>query len=248
MFRCAVTLDPASPISPRCRLYAPLRMRVRYGVFLLRMLAFAAVLGSPMHAHAEGGSYNVDDASVVGAGKCQLESWLREWSHGSNGFYAVPACGAGPVEFGVTLNTGHGTAGPGINPSIKWQLRNGDDKGVGVAVATAATWLHGRRDDAQAYVATTFGIDDARRWMVALNAGADRIRGESAYALYGVGLDFSLTTRWTLLVERMWTHRTITSQGGVRLNFGDSSLDLVVGSERSPHAEHWINIGWNAAF
>jgi hypothetical protein len=206
------------------------------------MLVFGA------DARAEGGSYNVDDASVVGAGKCQLESWLREWSHGSNGVYAVPACGAGPVEFGVTLNTGHGTFGPGVNPSIKWQLRNGDDKGIGVAVATAATWIRGRQDDAQAYVATTFGLDDARRFMVALNVGADRARGESTHALYGFGLDYALTTRWTLLVERLWTHRTITSQGGVRLAFGESSLDVVVGSERSLHASHWINLGWNAAF
>jgi hypothetical protein len=223
-------------------------MRVRRGVFFRCALASASVLFFGTQARAEGGSYNVDDASVAGDGKCQLESWLREWPHGSNGLYTVPACGVGPVEFGVTLNTGHGIYGPGVNPAIKWQLRNGDDKGVGVAVATAATWLHGRRDDVQAYVATTFGLDDARRFMVALNAGADRVRGESTHSLLGFGLDFALTTRWTLLVERMWTRKTITDQGGVRLAFGESSLDLVVGSERSRHPSHWINLGWNAAF
>lgn len=223
-------------------------MRVRRDVFFLRAASAVACLLSGATLHAEGGSYNVDDASVVGTGKCQLESWLREWSHGSNGIYAVPACGAGPVEIGVTLNTGHRAFGPGVNPSVKWQLRNGDDKGIGVAIATAATWIRGRQDDAQTYVATTFGIDDARRVMVALNAGADRIGGESTHALYGIGVDFAVTPRWTLLVERLWTHRTITDQGGVRLAFGESSLDLVVGSEKSPHPSHWINVGWNAAF
>jgi hypothetical protein len=223
-------------------------MRVRRGVFLCAALAFLAMGFSASNAHAEGGSYNVDDASVAGDGKCQLESWLRVWSHGSNGVYSAPACGVGAVELSATLNTGHGLYGTAMSPSVKWQLRNGDDKGIGVALAAAATWLHGYRDDTQAYAATTFGLDDARRFMVALNAGVDRVRGESTHSLLGYGVDFAIDTRWTLLVERLWTRKTITDQGGVRLAFGESSLDLVVGSERSRHSSHWINLGWNAAF
>jgi hypothetical protein len=202
---------------------------------------------------AEGGSYNVDDASVVGAGKCQLESWLREWSNGTNGVYAAPACGIGPVEFGVTLNTGQHLRGVGANPGIKWQLRNGDDQGVGVALEANGTYLRGRQDDLQAYVATTFGLDDARKLMVAVNVGADRDHRTTSHPLYGAGLDLAVTSRLTLLVERVWTFRTKTDQGGVRLAFGESSLDLVVGSDRDaiehPRRDtHWINLGWNAAF
>ncbi|KJV24844.1 hypothetical protein [Luteibacter yeojuensis] len=215
-------------------------------------MAVVAVL-VPLAAQAEGGSYNVDDASVAGAGTCQLESWLRAWSNGTNGVYAAPACGIGPVELGVTLNTGQHLRGIGANPGIKWQLRNGDDKGVGVALEANGTYLRGRQDDLQAYVATTFGLDDARRLMVAVNIGADRDHRTRSHPLYGVGLDLALTRRVTLLVERVWTYRTTTDQGGVRVAFGESSLDLVVGGEREAierprHGSHWINLGWNAAF
>jgi hypothetical protein len=214
---------------------------LRLGFGVLALIAFA-------HAHAEGGSYNVDDASVVGNGKCQLESWLREWSNGSNGVYTVPACGVGAVELGLSLNTEQRTHGVTANPGAKWQLRNGDVKGIGVAVATNATYLHGHQEDVQAYVSTTFGLDDARRVMVALNAGADRMRHDSTHSLFGAGLSWSLTERWELLVERLWMHRTIDDQGGVRFGWDDSSVDLVIGSERGPHREHWINLGWNVAF
>ncbi|QWT21415.1 hypothetical protein KPL74_05285 [Bacillus sp. NP157] len=215
---------------------------VAYGVF--------ACIGLAPHgaAHASGGSYAVDDASVVGAGQCQVESWLRAWSKGSDGVHSVPACGIGPLEFGLDLETGQRVRGIGASPAVKWQLRDGDDKGVGVALVANVSYSSGRQRDAQSYVATTFGLDDARRWMVALNAGTDRTRGETTHALYGVGLSYALTQRWAWLVERLWTHRAIADQTGVRLAFGDSSLDLVFGRERSLQRSHWINIGWNASF
>lgn len=218
-------------------------MRLSLAVALMVALL---VVHAPVKA--SGGSYLVDDASVVGAGQCQLESWLRAWSKGSDGVWAVPACGIGPVELGLSLDRQQGEAGLGLSPAVKWQLRNGDDRGVGLAVVANATYQRGRYADSQAYASTSFGLDDARQWMVDLNLGVDRGRHGSAHALEGVGLTYAMNDRWSLLAERLWSHDSVSDQGGIRLTVGDSSFDLVVGREMAKLRSHWVNIGWNVAF
>lgn len=216
--------------------------------FFLAAALTVALFLVHLPAHASGGSYLVDDASVVGAGKCQLESWLRAWSNGSDGVWAVPACGVGPVEFGLSLHRQQGEAGLGLSPAVKWQLRNGDDHGIGLAVEVNTTYQHDRHVASQAYASTSFGLDDARRWMVDLNLGVDRERDRSAHPIEGAGVSYALDERWSLLAERFWSRGSVSDQAGVRLAFGDSSLDLVVGREMARLRSHWVNVGWNAAF
>lgn len=209
------------------------------------LMAVLFVMTSP--ALASGGSYLVDDASVVGAGQCQVESWLRAWSKGSDGVWAVPACGIGPVELSLALSRQQGLPGLSASPQLKWQLRNGDDSGVGVAVAANTTYQRGRRTASQAYASTSFGLDDARRLMLDIDLGVDQMRGRAAHALEGVGLAYAFDDRWSLLAERLWSHRAVSDQAGVRLTLGKASFDLVAGRERAERRSHWLNLGWNAA-
>jgi hypothetical protein len=221
----------------------------------LFILAFGVILiafASP--SMASGGSYLVDDASTATPGRCQLESWLQVFRGGAHTGWTVPACGVGPVEFGLGLG---GQSHPGHNlqnPSIKWQLRNGDDAGIGLAMATDTTLQNGHRVGSNVYAASNFGIDDERRLMANVNLGATRVEQGAWHRLAGVGFEFALTKQVALLAERLWAARlSQATQAGVRYYFGKdngNSVDLVVGRELE-HAlptSRWATVGLNLAF
>jgi len=214
--------------------------------------AILVLVTSPLLA--SGGSYLVDDASTATPGRCQLESWLQVFRGGTHTAWTVPACGVGPVEFGLGLG---GQSHPGYNlqnPSIKWQLRNGDDAGIGLAVAADTTLQNGHRIGSNVYAASNFGIDDERRLMANVNLGMTRVEQGAWHRLAGVGFEFAVTKEVALLAERLWASRlSQTTQAGVRYYFGKddgNSVDLVVGRERE-HAlpvSHWATLGLNLAF
>lgn len=214
------------------------------------LLALALILlAATSLASASGGSYLVDDASVAPAGHCQLESWLQAYAGGGRSGWSTPACGVGPVEFGLGL--GHAThpSANAFNPSVKWQLRNGDDAGWGVALATDTTIVHGRREGSNVYAATTFGLDDARHLLLDVNLGAAQTVREPWRRLVGIGAEYAMTGAWSVLGERLWTAGTShVTQWGVRYSFGDNSVDLVSGSEHARRVTRWSTLGLNLAF
>jgi len=221
-------------------------------VLILATGVFLAVLASP--AMASGGSYLVDDASTATPGRCQLESWLQVFRGGTHTAWTVPACGVGPVELGLGLGAQSHPGHTMQNPSLKWQLRNGDDAGVGLAVATDTTLQNGHRVDSNVYVSSNFGIDDARRLMANVNLGMTRPEQGTWRRLAGVGFEFAMTKQVALLAERLWASRlSQATQAGVRFYFGKdegNSVDLVVGRERERAlpVSRWANIGLNLAF
>jgi hypothetical protein len=203
---------------------------------------------------ASGGSYLVDDASTATPGRCQLESWMQVFRGGMHTAWTVPACGVGPVEFGLGLGTQSHPGHTMQNPSIKWQLRNGDDAGIGLALATDTTLQNGHRMGSNVYAASNFGLDDERRLMANVNLGMTRVEQGAWHRLAGVGFEFAVTKNLALLAERLWAARlSQATQAGVRFYFGKdegNSVDLVVGRERerAEAASHWATIGLNLAF
>lgn len=220
--------------------------------FIFALGVILAAFASP--SMASGGSYLVDDASTATPGHCQLESWMQVFRGGARTGWSVPACGVGPVEFGLGLG---GQSHPGRNlqsPSIKWQLRNGDDAGIGLAVATDTTLQNGHRIGSNVYAASNFGIDDSRRLMANVNLGMTRVEQGAWHRFAGVGFEFAVTKQVALLAERLWAARlSQATQAGVRYYFGKdegNSVDLVVGREleHALPASHWATIGLNLAF
>jgi hypothetical protein len=221
-------------------------------VFLFFVIASLLALASP--SFASGGSYLVDDASTATPGRCQLESWLQVFRGGTHTFWTVPACGVGPVEFGLGLG---GDSHPGHNmqnPSIKWQLRNGDDAGIGLALATDTTLQNGHRMGTNVYAASNFGIDDERHLMANVNLGMTRPEQGTWRRLVGVGFEYAVTKEVAVLAERLWTARlSQATQAGLRYYFGKddgNSVDLVVGRERERGLplSRWATLGLNLAF
>ncbi|MET0936435.1 MAG: hypothetical protein ABWX83_10615, partial [Luteibacter sp.] len=201
---------------------------------------------------ASGGSYLVDDASTATPGRCQLESWLQAFRGGTHTAWTVPACGIGPVELGLGLG---GQTHPGrnlANPSVKWQLRNGDEEGVGLALATDTTFGNGHHEGSNVYAASNFALDGGRRFMVNVNLGATRGNEGGWHALGGVGFEYAVSHHVGLLAERLWSKGlSQATQAGVRFYVGkDDSVDLVVGRERERNLplSRWATVGLNLAF
>lgn len=221
-------------------------------MLLLLFGAILALIVSP--SMASGGSYLVDDASTATPGRCQLESWMQAFRGGGRTAWSVPACGVGPVEFGLGIG---GQSHPGHNlqnPSVKWQLRNGDDAGIGLAIATDTTLQNGHRTGSNVYAASNFGLDEERHLMANVNLGMTRVEQGAWHRLAGVGFEFAVTKEVALLAERLWAAGlSRTTQAGVRYYFGKddgNSVDLVLGHEReraSPPSR-WATIGLNLAF
>jgi len=195
---------------------------------------------------ASGGSYLVDDGAIAPASHCQLESW-SQFRTSARSVTSVPACSWGAVEFSAQLTTGAHVGGASQSPGVKWQMVNGAR--VSAALALGTTWQRRRTQTSQAYVASTFLPDADSRWAFNVNVGAVRPRGAGAQRLLGGGIEFTVSPDMTLLAEWLDTAGAgRTAQAGVRLPFGDDSIDLVVGRGLGKAGDRWINMGVNLAF
>lgn len=213
--------------------------------FFLFLLAFSATLAS-LPSFAAGGSYLVDDASITPASHCQLESWMQFRTHAQS-LTTVPACSWGAVEYSADITTGVHTGGTSVAPSAKWLVFNGSR--VSTALDGGMTVQGGRVRDSFAYVASTFQLDAAGRWTVNANLGAIHTQGESTRRIIGGGVEFEASASATLLAEIFDTAGlTRSMQAGVRLPFGNDSIDLVVGRSTGKQVDRWINMGLNLAF
>lgn len=210
--------------------------------FLLVLLTLAVALPT----YAAGGSYLVDDASITPASHCQLESWMQ-FRTGARTLTSVPACSWGSVEYSAALSGGVHAGAFSVAPSAKWVAFSGAR--VSTALDAGVIVQRGQVRNSTAYVATTFQLDTAGRWLINTNLGATHSPGESTRRLLGAGVEFAASASATLLAEVLDTAgATRTYQAGVRLPFGNNSIDLVIGRSLGQQADRWINMGLNLAF
>ena len=89
--------------------------------------------------HAAGGHHSVDDAAILDAGQCQVETWTDQHANNAQDLLHVgPACRVGMVEIGLNLEREHGSEGRTVraSPQVKWAFAIGDSLSAGV-LATA---------------------------------------------------------------------------------------------------------------
>lgn len=213
--------------------------------FFVFPLALSAILAS-LPCFAAGGSYLVDDASITPASHCQLESWMQ-FRTGAHTLTSVPACSWGPVEYSAELIGGVHAGPVSVSPSAKWLVSSGSR--ISTALDAGVTVQGGTVRNSIVYMADTFQLDAAGRWLINTNLGASHAQGESTRRVLGAGVEFAASASATLLAEVLDTAGTTrTLQAGVRLPFGDNSIDLVVGRGIGQQADRWINMGLNLAF
>ncbi len=198
-----------------------------------------------------------DDARIVDAKACQVESWVRAERHGTSQFWAVPACT--PIEnFEITAGASmeRSAGDQRMADSLlqfKSMLRPLRTNDWGLALSLMRTEERGLEPggrDAPSYALNApLSVslrDDAL--VLHLNAGVrhDRV-ARRAYATWGFGSEIALRDRLQLIAEtygesgqRPFVH------GGLRywLVPDRVQLDTTVGSRvRAGSQERWFTIG-----
>jgi len=210
----------------------------------LQRWAVAGLLAvSGPDAGAMGGHFDVDDATVLGPGRCQVELW---WLHGQAAqlLHAGPGCRAGPVELALALDRVRRDderdriAGAQAKWVTAW-VPNVLDIGA-VLVAT-----HDEPRDVTlftAYVPITWTLHPALQ--LHANLGADRTTDGRHAKRIGAAGEWALNDKWSLLAERLHALEVISTRVGLRWSLSEqSSIDLSL-ARLSGSGKRLGGLGW----
>jgi hypothetical protein len=209
-------------------------------------------LGMAGAAHGAGGHYGVDDASIVDAGRCQLESWYARADAGHYDYTLLPACNpGGRLELTLGLSRLRDPAGRDsvLELGAKTLFRQIERGSYGWGLALSTTWGGAleRHEGAIAYVPLSVSVADDT--LLHYNFGWAYERHADDAMIWGIGGDVSLSRGFNLIAEAYGTHRGGTElQGGLRYSFSHALIDLSYGRSRSERRDDWITLGLGWGF
>lgn len=199
----------------------------------------------------------VDDARLVDAGSCQIETW-RRFNRDSRETWALPGCNPfGNLEF--TLGSaelpvddlGLRSATRTVQMQGKTLFRSLETNSYAYGLAAGGVVRsRGAADQVPNYYAyapfTRSMLDD--RWFVHANLGVQRAGVEPKNGLtYGVGTEYGITPRVFLMVETFGDNHSRNSyQGGVRFWVVPNrvQIDATLGTQAGDvGGSRWISIG-----
>lgn len=219
------------------------------GIAALVLVMLGGFLPPPGYAS---GSLYVDDSGTTPAGKCQLESWMRDFSGGPHEWTAAPACSTGPVEWSLTLIRDTVPIQRSWSPGIKWLIKDNTHGGFGLAIASSPLYQDGRFQNMDTYLAPNWVWGPDQRWMVDTNIGVRHERGGSSRPEAGLGLQYTPVKSLSLVVEHLWRGMYgHFSQAGLRFNLNrNDSIDLLAGRSRDKldGSQRWVTLGLNVVF
>ncbi|NMM77979.1 hypothetical protein B2J88_09955 [Rhodococcus sp. SRB_17] len=193
-----------------------------------------------------------DDARIVDAKACQVESWARK-NHGGTEFWAVPACNfTGNLE----LTLGGGRLRDDGNPSTTDTVLQGktvlkplqtNGWGIGLAAGTVRHSLAAEGRDWYAYVPASFSFKDDR---VVLHANLGWMREHATqrnHVTWGLGSETQLSERTWLIAETFSQNQGRPYyQLGLRhwIVPGHVQVDTTFGNRFGSRSDtQWISIG-----
>lgn len=180
----------------------------RMYIFLLWILFVSIGLTNPAHAARP---LIVDDARIVDAKACQVESWMQK-NTGSVEFWALPACNfTGNLELtaGGAMSSGLGNSN---NPNLQFQAKTlfkdteENGWGIGLVVGTVhSPTINTNRNwtgDLYSYIPLSFSFRDDRL-IVNANMGWLYRRAESSrhHMTMGIGTEISLSRNLWFIAE-----------------------------------------------
>lgn len=211
--------------------------------------AFAALLPAAQAARP----LTTDDAGIVEAGACQLETWVQH-QRGQTAYWAVPACNpTGNLELGVgasRVRADGTTSGGDAQLQAKTVLRplSAEDWGLALAVGVVrhpAGTPH--RNDL--YLNLPLSVPLAgESLLMHLNAGWVRTQGAGANRrTWGLAGEWRAFERTTLLAESFGqSSGKPFVQAGLRHTLVPDRVQLdftVGGPARGGSAERWVSFG-----
>lgn len=201
-------------------------------------------------AQAAGGHFDVDDATVLDPGRCQVEAWFaRAPGADASVAHLGPGCRLGPVEVGMNVDRISTPAGgrTWLGPQLKWVADPLVDKlSAGVVWSAARDLTNGGRPTQTLYVPITWWAVE-KVWIHA-NLGVDRdVEGER-WRRQGLAVEWAASDKFTVIGERVKIVGDWTSRVGGRFNVNDMlSIDLSA-ARVGPRAERVYVIGLNREF
>jgi hypothetical protein len=215
-------------------------------VSVVATLCAAASSGS----RAAGGHFDVDDATVLDPGRCQVETWIaRVPAEAATVFHVGPACRVGPIEIGLNFDQLRVTdeARNGLGPQLKWVA----DPLVG-SVSAGVVWgayfdlTRGGRPLQTLYTPFTWAATETLR--LNANAGADWGFSGVRTRRIGASGEWAANETLTLIAERLSFSGAWSSRLGARFAVSESvSVDLSA-ARISPSASRVYVIGLNHDF
>jgi hypothetical protein len=220
----------------------------------MRALAAALLLLWVAHAHA-GRPLETDDASILGSGTCQVETWVKRFRDTTD-LWLLPACnpiGNLELTFGGAWTRGSDTYLSARLAQVKTSFRplQADDWGI---AATLGTTSYPRRAEGNSgagdpYLYAAFSRSFAAdAWIVHLNLGAVHERDvHEASAVWGFANEIRIAPRTQFLAEiyhlgrgqpyyqLALRHALVENRVLVDATYGDRTT--------SGSAGHWFSIG-----
>jgi hypothetical protein len=152
---------------------------------------------------AAGGHFAVDDAAILDAGTCLIETWWEGADHAGSLLHVGPACRIGPVELAVNADRvqprDRAPQTP-IGPQMKWAVPIDDRVSVGLVALVAWQGSAPRYAGATLYAPLTLRVADALRLNV--NIGRDWLRDLPSRGRAGASLEWRAAPDWTIIGER----------------------------------------------
>lgn len=213
-------------------------------------LAVSALLALARAAHAAGGHFDVDDATTLAPGQCQVETWFaRAPAVGASLWHLGPACRVGPVELALNLDRAEAAASRRtlVGPQMKWATDPAlGPVSAGLVAGALVDAARGGGTGWTVYAPLTWNLDP--RVALNLNLGIDRDAGGHRTRRLGASGEWALHDRVTLLAERVRFGDEWVSRLGARFALTDTlSLDLSA-ARLGPAATRALTIGLNHEF
>lgn len=151
---------------------------------------------------AAGGHHAVDDAEILEAGECQVESWVEFLRGGDELWQVGPACNLGGVEWTLSYERFRVDGGDSFNavtPEAKIARDLGNGWAVGGAVGATYDGDASRWQTMELRLPVTWFAHD----LVAVHATAAHFfeRGDDNAWFWGLASDITLPADFELLVE-----------------------------------------------
>ena len=215
------------------------------------VVPLATLLVSASRVEAAGGHHAVDDAAILEAGQCQIETWFdREDGNARRLLHAGTACRIGAVELGLNLDStrvqGAGTT-TAAGPQIKWAQTVAKGFSVGVVGSTAWQRRSPHRLGSTLVFPVTWQSSDST-WLH-LNVGRDLRPHDVDTGRAGAAFEWTAPSSWSFVAERFRESRTNFWRVGARWTASASlSVDLSRASAMEDSPAAWWTFGLNWLF
>jgi hypothetical protein len=204
--------------------------------------ALAALLAVSGSAFAAGGHHSVDDASILGPGQCEFETWVTRASRADELLHTGGQCGIAGVEIAVAAEPARqdGARSDNWQAQLKWAGELLPHAMAGFSVTPqwdtrAAPRFRGTT------VSGLLTLKPLERWQLHANLGRDFLH-DGNLARSGVAADWTTPDgRWLFALERYRENRTDAARAGVRWFASDAWTFDVSRAQRlhGPRPSNW---------